>query len=709
MNRSGHRVKLQPKSAAVLLALVSKHGSTVSRGELQEALWADGTVVDYDLGLNIAIKKLRDAFGDSAEDPYFVQTTPGEGYRFIAPVERIGEKNPVRSRSVQHEAPVEVVAARPEPKPSERASSAPEKSSRLRRALPWALGVIAPLLAGIAAWLLLKPAPQPEVIRFQVPPPENAEFVAGGGLSLSPDGRALAFITRPDQDKQPTLWVRPLDSLTAQQIPGTADADELSWSPNSRQILFEANGKLEKVALSGGAPEALCDASGAGAAWNRDGVILFSHRNSLFTVPDTGGTPTLVLAPDSSKQEMNLKTPQFLPDGRHFIFQASLSTRKNFLEVGSLDAKGTERLMPTEAQAVYAPPGYLFYTNQGTLLARPFDAKALRFTGPALPLAQRVGRDPLIKYSFFSVSPAGVLAYQAGQYFETSQITLFNRAGERLGTLGQPGRYTTPAMSPDGSKLGVAVGEYGERNLWIYDLRRGTASRLTSDSADDTSTTWSPDGSRILFSSSRDGQYDLDQQPANGLGSAELVFQSKLKSKYIDDISPDGRYILYDTGWDKAELWVLPLFGERKPYPFVQGNFCAKSAMFSPNGRFVAYASDKTGKFEVYVETFPRQTGKWHISTSGGNVPMWRRDGKELFFLSVDGRLMSVAVNTNGTTFEAAVPKPLFQTQLDGSTGGRNFYVVAPDGQRFLMLAPIQPASSAPISVVVNWPALLKK
>ncbi len=585
-----------------------------------------------------------------------------------------------------------------------------ERASLLGRALPWTLGAIAVICAATAGWLLLKPRPQQSVVRFSVASPENSEFVVGSSMSLSPDGRMLAIVARAGPDKANVLWLRPLDSLTAHPILGTDGASSPFWSPDSQQIGFEAGGKLMKLASSGGTPQTLCDTKRFdGATWNRDGVILFVDNGVLYRVPDTGGDPALVFAPDASRHWTNLGFPQFLPDGRHFIFEADAgASDDNFLEAGSLDSKAVVRLGQADAEAFFAPPGYLFYTFQRTLMARPFNARTLRFTGPPLPISQNVGRMPYFNYAFFSVSPAGVLAYQSTATASLNQVTWFNRAGEKLGTVGPPDIHTAPALSPDGSRLAVAIGDFGKRDIWIYDLKRGTASRLTFGPADATNTTWSADGTHIVYSSNPDGRYDLYRKAANGLGSTQPLLQSA-QEKHLDDLSSDGRYAIYDTANDHEGLWALPLFGDRKPFPFVQSNFLAVSAVFSPNGRYVAYMSGETGSYEIYVQTFPQQTGKWQISTAGGLQPEWSRDGKELFYLARDSRLMAVDVNTTAATLEAGIPKPLFQTQLDSTYRGRNFYVVSPDGQRFLLLEPVNDAASPPITVVVNWPALLKK
>lgn len=584
-------------------------------------------------------------------------------------------------------------------------------AARLRRTLPWAMGSVAIVFAGVACWLLFRPALRPNVIRFPLSPPEGAEFIDGGELSISPDGRMLAFIAQSGgPDKPPVLWLRPLDSMAAQAIPGTEGAQAPFWSPDSQQIGFQAGGKLVKIAATGGGPQTLCDADFPGGSWNKDGAILFNNHNNIYSVPDTGGEPTLVATPDAAHGEF-FQLPQFLPDGRHFIVQVRTgSPVGGYIAAGSLDSKTVERLTPSSTDALYAL-GYLFYMDQSTLMARRFNAKALRFTGGAVPVAQNVGRFENADYGFFVVSPTGMLAYETVPAVSTNQMTWFSRAGQKLGVVGQPDVYSTPVLSPDGSKLAVAVGPLGKHNIWVYDLKRGTGSRLTISSADDLNPVWSADGKQILFSSNRAGLYDIYQQAADGLGSTEPVFQSKDQIKYLNDLTTDGRYLLYDTGGDEngAQLWGVPLFGDRKPSAFIEGEFRAISAQFSPNGHFVTYASNETGRNEIYVQTFPQQTGKWQISASGGTDPVWRRDGKELFFLSPDGKLMAVDANTNAGTFQAGIPKELFQAQVIPPWYWRNIYAPSADGQRFLMITPASEAKAAPITVVVNWAATMKK
>lgn len=262
-----------------------------------------------------------------------------------------------------------------------------------------------------------------------------------------------------------------------------------------------------------------------------------------------------------------------------------------------------------------------------------------------------------------------------------------------------------------GPELPVGAGTSGNRDVWVFDTKRGTASRLTFGPGNSGNPAWAADGSRILFSSNRDGQADIYQKDANGLGSTQPVYQSKGQGKALDDLSTDGRYAIFDNmgSVDSKQLWALPLFGERKPFVSVQGAFGALSARLSPNGRYLAYASNETGRLEVYVQTFPQPTGKWEVSTTGGAEPMWRRDGRELFYLTPDQKLMAVDVNTTAPSFRAGIPKELFQAQLVPISYWRNMYAASPDGQRFLMVVPADEAKSEPITVVVNWPALLKK
>ena len=625
----------------------------------------------------------------------------------------------------------EVQAGAGVPQVAAQSSAAQQAAAQQRQAswwpaAPWALVGLAIVLAGLAGLAWLQPKKTGDVVRFSISPPVGANFgVFGSQLSLSPDGRKLAFVQSAVPRKPFVLWVRSLDSLSAESIPGSEGAYLPFWSPDSRYIGFftdeSKNSKLVKVAVSGGPPQVLCDAyDGDGGTWSRDGVILFSNNQKLYRVSEVGGTPTLVAAPDAARADAYYGYPQFLPDGRHFLFYLVTATAhrgydRPFIASGSLDSTSTVPLFESLSNALYAPPGYLFYVaHGGALMAQSFDADRLHFTGQPVPISTGVGlsqSEDLYGLGYFSLSQGGVLAYQIAPVGIASQMTWYNRNGAKLGTIAGPGLYLTPSLSPDETRIAVAAGESGAEDIWVYDIKRGTESRLPFASGGTVNPAWSHDGKDILFSSLREGHADIYKRPANGLGDVERISDSEDPPKALNDISPDGRYAIYDTAGsvDLTELWVLPLLGHGKPFPFVRGSGSgAREARFSPEGRYVAYASHESGRYEIYVQTFPEHVGKWQISTSGGVEPSWRTDGKELFYLNPDDELMSVKTNTVAGPFQLGIPQPLFQAQLVQGLLWRNRYVVSADGQQFLMLSPTNNGTN-PITVVLNWPALLER
>ncbi|MGB8438004.1 MAG: protein kinase [Candidatus Acidiferrales bacterium] len=600
-------------------------------------------------------------------------------------------------------------------------SAAPKGETPRRRALPWALAVCAILVAAFTTYFLLRPKRTGDVVRFSVPAPGNTSFRPWGSfLSLSPDGRKLAFVTGGVGQTNLTLRVRAFDSLTEGSFPGVESAVFPFWSPDSRYIgFFSLDNKLEKVPVSGGPPQVLCDVlSAGGGTWNRDGVIVFSDGNKLYRVPEAGGTPTLVGAAEETGERSYHFFPQFLPDRRHFLFFRITGTThrgygRSFIEAGSLDSTRTERLFESLSEALYAPPGYLLYVAQGTLVAQAFDADRLRSTGEPVPIGTGVGLSRAWNYGlgYFSLSQNGVLAYQTGPSGPVSQMIWYNRKGEPLGTVAEPAVHLTPALSHDENTIAVPTGEIGGSDIWLFDLKRGAQSRLTVRASDNFNPVWSPDGTSVLYSSWRSGHLDIYKQAVNGLGNAERISDSEDPPKALNDISPDGRYAIYDTAGNTelTELWILSLVGERKLFPFVQGSgFGAREAQFSTDGRYIAYASHESGKYEIYVQSFPQHLGKWQISTSGGEEPAWRRDGKELFYLTPEDKLMAVEVHTVAGKFQAEIPKPLFQAQLVQGLNWRNRYVVSANGQQFLMLSPVRNSEANPITVVLNWPTLLE-
>jgi serine/threonine protein kinase len=569
------------------------------------------------------------------------------------------------------------------------------------------------LIAASVAFFRLREKPeQSPVGRFDISL-QKVNFGSFNFPVISPDGEYVVIAgTGPDGKSQ--LWVRKLDSVTAEALPNTDGASNPFWSPDSKFIAFAAHGRLQKVALSSGSAQTLCEApcqlslGGAGGDWSTDGIIVTGGGDGrLYRLPATGGRPLLIAEPDSSRLEAAAGQPRFLPDGRHFLYFAGIpiAGAVGSIYVGSLDSKEHKLLGNSALAARYAPPGYLLYASGNTLVAQRFDLDRLALVGDAFPIVQVGVIQGSGLTNSFSVSQNGVLAYSPNLSLE-SELVWYDRHGLRLETVGARASYTNPALSPDGKKLAVAVGLPPNRNIWVFDLVRDTPSRLTFDPADDLDPAWSRDGSRILFTSNRKGQRDIYEQAANGLGTTRLVFASS-QPKSVNDSSADGRYVVYDDSGSLASLWVLPMFGERIPFPFINANYWAKQAQLSPNGNYIAYSSSETGTNQVYVETFPEHTGKWQISTDGGFQPQWRADGKELFYLA--GKMTSVAVSTTSGEFKAGIPEPLFDTpNLPGLSYYRNTYVVSRDGQRFLFTASPR-ETTATFEVLVNWPALLKK
>jgi len=405
--------------------------------------------------------------------------------------------------------------------------------------------------------------------------------------------------------------------------------------------------------------------------------------------------------------------PHFLPDANHFLYLAFNSDpAKSAIRVGSLDSKESKLLLNAHSFALYAPPGYLLFQRDGTLMAQPFDAAAIELTGEAFPIAEQVQVNTANGRVAFDVSQNGVLVYRSSGGLNT-QLTWFDRGGKELGRIGEPGGYVSPKLSPDGKRVAVyrttGVGASGD--IWVFDLARNTQTRLTFDAADDSTPLWSPDGSRIAFTSTRNNSFGLYQKNSNGIGDEELLLKTGAFT-VPEDWSLDGRFLVYmSTEGSGRDVSLLPLAGERKPVSFLKTPFYERHAQLSPDGRWMAYISDESGTSEVYVQSFPAGGGKWQVSTSGGVQPRWRHDGKELFYLGPDGKMMAVAVKA-GATFEAGTPEALFQTRIYGLATAPNYsqqYDVTPDGQRFLLNVDVSDVNSVPLTVVLDWTAALQK
>ncbi len=587
--------------------------------------------------------------------------------------------------------------------------------------LAWALAAACFLVAVVLAVLHFRPAAPMQVMRFTVSAPPNGAF--NSAPVISPDGTHLAFSGLAPAT---FLWVRPLDSLASRSLAGTEGGRVLFWSPDSRSVGFFATGKLKRIDISGGPPQVLADASPYGGTWSRDGVIVFTPtaRSGLRRVSAVGGPATPVTTLDASRGEVSHRWPYFLPDGRHFLYLATANAAEGTgVYIASLEGgtKAAKRLFGGTAAAIYAPlpggngrRGHLLALEQNTLQARPFDASRLEVTGLPFPVAELSGAAGFDIWNFdaYSASRTGLLVYLPDMGLASTKLAWFDREGKLLGNAAQAFRLSHPALSPDEKRVAFEIPDprSGQWDLWVTDLTRNVNSRFTFETSNESGPVWSADGSQLFFMANRNGAYRLFRKLASGAGGEEQVLES------TNWILPTGvlsdRFLVYheldpSTKWD---LWILPLTGDRKPMVFLKGPFEELNGQFSPDGRWLAYNSNETGGTEVYIQSFPPSGAKWQISTGGGSHPRWRRDGKELYYLAGDQKIMAVEIR-GATTLEPGQPRPLFQARGSGLllTNLIFPYTVSGDGKRFLINSNIEEGSQSPVVVVVNWIAALKR
>jgi eukaryotic-like serine/threonine-protein kinase len=588
---------------------------------------------------------------------------------------------------------------------------------RGRDRVAWMMAaVLLALSTALTVAYFRRPIEEERLLRSYILPPEKTKFVTTGLQSgppmVSPDGQRMAF-SAADSSGKPMLWVRPLDSLSAKPLTGTEGASFPFWSPDSRYLGFFAGEKLKKVDASGGPVQTLCDApNGRGGSWSRDGIIVFTPTPSapLLRISEAGGAATPATKLGESRFGESHRWPYFLPDGRHFLYLSrsiALGGEQN-IYAGTLDSSERKLILQAESNVAYSPPGYLVFWRDGNLMAQRFDAKRLELAGDVLPIAEDVQYIWDRSEASFSISQNGVLAYRAGAG-GMPRLVWYDRSGKQLGSVGDPDFLWGPRLSPDGQRL--AVSAYALRShtpdIWVYELSRNVRTRFTFDSGG--CPLWSPDGSRIVLCSARKGQSDLYIKSASGAGDEELLLSGN-GDKVPRSFSPDGRFIAYEQrdpkGKPATEIWVLPLFGDRKPFPFRQTQFDELGPQFSPDGRWMAYQSNESGRYEVYIAPFPGPGGKFQISTGGGTYSAWRRDGNELFFLTLDGELMAVEVKSKGSRLETGTVRRLFQTHRVTNTGPQ--YDFPANAGRFIV-ASAGEGDSSPITLVVNWTAALHK
>lgn len=585
----------------------------------------------------------------------------------------------------------------------------------------WAAWAVAGICAlgmitlATAFWMRGKSDTQNQVIQLSiVPPNENAFFTGSGPSVVSPDGNYMAFLNNADGRR--TLWVRALNEPDARELPGTEYTNTPFWSPDSRTLGFFSRGRLMKITISGGRPQILCDVQlSRGGSWGSSGIIIFADRTGIFQVPESGGTPKSVTRLNQSLGEISHRFPCFLPDGRRFLFLSRITLKNQAIFIGSLDSNETRLVMNAGSKAVYALPGFLLYSKDGALMAQAVDPKSLQLKGEPFQMPKQKVNSGSSGQVAISASDNGVLAYWGGNVSDV-RLTWFDRKGLTHGTVGlsMPGaeaRYHR--ISPDETQVAWVRSDPDllTSDIWITDIVRNVSSRLTSDPQFDEAPTWSGDGKSIAFG--RDVTFGGAMSsgvilvvPSSGVGAEELMFKG---GYYLTDWSMDGKLFLGQKYEKRNDLWILPTFGDRTPYPFLQTEFDEFQGTFSPDGRWIAYTSNQSGDYEVYVQPVPASGKKWRISASGGAQPRWRRDGKELFYLSLDRNVVAVEVKENEGEFVVGAPQIFFKAPI--STPYFPFgmdYDVSADGQRFLISASTEEAKP-PISVVFNWTQLIPK
>jgi Tol biopolymer transport system component len=591
-----------------------------------------------------------------------------------------------------------------------------------------AVGLLAALFVGLLPYVRRAAEDRP-AFRAVIPLPENT-LIGGTGypaatlglsIALSPNGRYVVFVAT-SADGIWRLWLRSMDGGAAQLLAGTENGTRPFWSPDSRSVGFFADHKLKRIDTAVGRVLTVWDAPGeisGGGAWNADGVILFATSlvgvgppGRIYRVPVSGGTPAPVTSTDADAAESGDSAPIFLPDGRHFLYTHWSSTTRPSVFIGSIDGSDKALLLDRVTNVQYAQDRLLFLRGT-TLVSQPFSTRRLALSGDVVPVVEGVAIDPRSRTGLFSASATGVLAYHSATEGVFSQLTWFDRAGKVIGLLGGPANYNTVNLSPDGTRAAVSLRDpSGNQDIWLIDVNRNIPTRFTFDPTDEAMGIWSPDGTRIVFDSLRNGRRDLYQKPADGSGNEERIEASPI-SKYATSWSPDGRFLLYHstsaTPQTGNDIWVLPIAGDRKPFPFLQTRFDERRAQFSPDGQWVAYQSNESGQHEVYVARFPGAGGKRRVSPRGGGSPRWRRDGKELFYVDQDGNLMAAVIDSRGSVLEVGDVRPLFRTKMRDQNNGTPYDVTA-DGQRFLLNALVQSTTTpTSIELVVNWPALLRR
>jgi Tol biopolymer transport system component len=581
------------------------------------------------------------------------------------------------------------------------AAPALPKRAVSREPIAWAVAALAIAAAAFIAWRSGAP-PRAAVglqIRFTMPMPSGVN--PQNMPRISPDGRYVAF-QAVDSLNRTMIWVRPLNSLAVNPLPGTEGSLTPFWSPDSRYLGFVAGGKLKRIPVGGGPADVICDApTGSDGSWSKDGVILFDGAGSdpIRRVSAAGGVAAEEMPGDTAHEA---GWPAFMPDGKHYFYSLIDKNGVTDAYLGTLGSKKGARLGITGSRVEYSPDGYLLFARDRSLLAQRFDAGSRKLVGDPFPIAEDlpVAGNGLAN---FSVSGNGILVYRATGS-PRSRLVWLDRDGREVQELEGAADYRAPALSPDGNRIAIRRNNGTNLDIWIVDPARGTTTRFTFDPGQDGNPLWSPDGSQIAWSSDRDGIFGFWIKSASGMGADQLVTKVAGDGA-ATDWSRDGKYVLYQATSPQtgADIYLIPMTGsDHTPKPLLNSPFNEVRARFSPDGRWIAYQSNESGRAEIYAASFTGPAGKWQISTSGGTDPAWSHDSGELFFISSDQHFMEVPIQA-GATFTPGTPRMLFRV-LPETGVRRNVYDVSPDGKRFLFLLPVGDTNT-PMTVAVNWHA----
>ena len=576
--------------------------------------------------------------------------------------------------------------------------------------------VTAVVTAAFVVWLRGTPAATTPMT-FTFSPPANEAFAPVSAAVPSPDGRRIAFVTR-QRSGAGAIWIRAIDATSPQRVAGTEGAAGTPfWSPDGRYLGFVAAGRLKRVDPAGGPALTICSVQGyLGAAWGRDNIIVLApaNRTSLHRVSAAGGTPEPITVLNSERRENSHRHPSFLPDGRRFLFTARSDVKENnVIYLASLDSTEIKPLIAAQSNAVYAPPGYLLFASDGSLMAQRFDAAAGAVAGDAFPVGTRVNHITPSSHALFAVSADGnVLTYQAG-VTPGLRPTWLDRTGKIGLPVGLESGFSDVRIAPNG-KLATLVRadpDSGNRDIWLINFATENLTRLTSNPANDWQVAWAPDSKQIAFATDRHGRSSVYRKSIDG-GEETLLLQMPDRGVFPKDWSADGRVLAMnvDSPSGRPQIWALPLGGEQKPFALRESGFRENEPTISPDGRWVAYESNESGATEVYIKPL-MVAGKTRLSTGGGTMPRWRADGRELYYRVPNGDLMAITVAA-GDMLETSPPVRLFTPCDDAAPailpqGAGTPYDVAPDG-RFIFLCASPDSAPASITVSINWTAALK-